>query len=311
MNKFKIVVLIILISSSNLSGQELKGTWLFNNQEAFITENDGKITSDIFDFFNGYKISQDTLKIKHVYPKNECSSLDENGKTIWIPCQDYITTDSWYKINKFTSDSLFLYPINRSAIAVAAWLKNRPHNETKKIISDSSYTPTYFQTIKLYSSKTLFEEIKWSKIRISSKSNGWFQEHYEYLEINSDGTFRGFKKVKPFEEGNPRAEYVAKESFYEDTLSENQLNELNSNLSESGFFNFNIDSKGWSSHGSLIKIQIFNDNEAKTHIGYGHKFPKFALPLIRNLMSIINEKNTNQTETKFDIPFDFEKVNGE
>ncbi|MDO5969615.1 hypothetical protein Q4Q35_07335 [Flavivirga aquimarina] len=305
MNKFKILVLIILINSSNLKCQEIEGSWLFNNQETFITEIEGKIGSDIFDFFNGYTISNDTLKIKHVYPKNECSSLDENGKPVWIPCTDFVTTNSWYKINKFTSDSLILNPINRSAIAVSAWLKNRPHNETKKIISDSSYTPSYFQTIKLYNSKILFEEISWSKIRISSKSNGWFQEHYEYLEINSDGTFKAFKKVKPFEEGKPRKEYISKDFFYEDTLSENQFNELNSDLRKSGFFHFNIDSKGCSSHGSLIKIQIFDDNKTKTHIGYGHKYPKFALPLINRLLNIVNEKETNQTETQFDIPIDF------
>ena len=86
--------------------------------------------------------------------------------------------------------------------------------------------------------------------------------------------------MKPFEEGKPRKEYISKETFYEDKLSENQLNELNSDLSESGFFNFNIDSKGWSSHGSLIKIQIFDGNRTKTHIGYGHKYPKFSLPFI-------------------------------
>ena len=311
MNKFKIVIILILISSFKLNGQELKGAWLFNNQEAFITENDEKITSDIFDFFSGYTISNDTLKVKHIYPKSECSTLDENGKSVIIPCPDNSIPDSQYEIIKLTSDSLFLRPINRSAIAISTRLKNRYHEQSKKIVSDTNYKPEYFKTIKLYNSKTLFEEISWSKIRISSKSNGWFQEHYEYLEINSDGTFKAFKKVKPFEEGKPRKEYISKETFYEDTLSENQLNELNSDLSESGFFHFNIDSKGWSSHGSLIKIQISDNTKTKTHIGYGHKFPKYTLPLIRNLMSIINEKDTNQTETKFDIPVDFEKDNGE
>jgi hypothetical protein len=310
-NTFKIVVLILLISSFGSYGQELKGGWLFNNQEAFITENDEEVSSDIFDFFDSYIISQDTLKIKHIYPKKECSSLDENGNTIWVPCQDDIITDSWYKINKFTSDSLIIYPINRSAIAVSASLKNRPHNVIKKMISDSSYTPSYFPTIKLYNSKTLIDNISWSKIRISSKSNGWFQEHYEYLEINIDGTFKAFNKIKPFEEGKPRAEYITKETFYEDKLSKNQINELNLALSESGFFYFKIDRVGWSSHGSLIKIQIFDDNGTKTQIGYGYQYPKFALPLIKNLMSIVNEKDTNQTETEFDIPMDFEKYDGE
>lgn len=294
-----------MISSSNLNGQELKGAWLFNNQEAFITENDERITSDIFDFFSGYKISNDTLKVKHIYPKSECSTLDENGKTVIIPCPDNSIPDSQYEIIKLTSDSLFLRPINRSAIAISARLKNRHHEQSKKIVSDTNYRPDYFKTIKLYNSKILFEEINWSKIRISSKSNGWFQEHYEYLEINNDGTYKAFKKVKPFEEGKPRAEYVAKETFYEDTLSENQLNELNLNLSESGFFSFNIDSKGWSSHGSLIKIQIFDDNKTKTHIGYGHKFPKFALPLINGLLNTVNEEETIQSKTQFDIPTDF------
>ncbi|NQX85592.1 MAG: hypothetical protein HRT67_06765 [Flavobacteriaceae bacterium] len=311
MNKFKIVIVLILISSLKLDSQELKGTWLFNNQEAFISENDGKITSDIFDFFSGYTISNDTLKIKHIYPKSECSTLDENGKSVVIPCSDNSIPDSQYEIIKLTSDSLFLSPINHSAIAIFARLKNRYHEQSKKITSNTNYNPEYFKTIKLYNSKTLFEEISWSKIRISSKSNDWFQEHYEYLEINSEGTFKAFKKVKPFEEGKPRKEYISKETFYADKLSENQLNELNSDLSESGFFHFNIDSKGWSSHGSLIKIQISDDNKTKTHIGYGYKFPKFALPLIRNLMSIINEKDTNQTKTKFDIPIDFEKNNSE
>lgn len=311
MNTFKILVLITLISSSNLNGQELKGAWLFNNQEAFITENDERITSDIFDFFNGYTISNDTLKIKHIYPKSECSTLDENGKSIIIPCPDNSIPDSEYEIIKLTSDSLFLRPINRSAIAISARLKDRYREQSKKIVSDTNYTPNHFQIIKLFNSRTLFDEINWTKIRIASKSNGWFQEHYEFLEINNDGTFKAFKKVKPFEEGKPRKEYISKETFYEDTLSENQLNGLNSDLSESGFFHFEIDSKGWSSHGSLIKIQIIDESETKTHIGYGHKFPKYTLPLIRNLMSIISEKDTNQTETKFDIPLDFEKDNGE
>jgi len=310
-NTFKILVLITLISSTSLNGQELKGAWLFNNQEAFITENDERITSDIFDFFNGYTISNDTLKIKHIYPKSECSTLDENGKNVIIPCPDNSIPDSKYEIINLTSDSLFLRPVNRSAIAISARLKNRHHEQSKKIVSNANYKPDYFKTIKLYNSKILFAEINWSKIRISIKSNGWFQEHYEYLEINNDGTFKAFKKVKPFEEGKPIAEYVAKETFYEDTLSINQLNELNLDLSESGFFHFKIHSKGSSSHGSLVKIQIFDDNETKTHIGYGYKFPKFALPLIRNLMSIINEKDTNQTEIKFDIPIDFKKDNGE
>lgn len=311
MNTFKILVLITLISSSNLNGQELKGAWLFNNQEAFITENDERITSDIFDFFNGYTISNDTLKIKHIYPKSECSTLDENGKSIIIPCPDNSIPDSEYEIIKLTSDSLFLRPINRSAIAISARLKDRYREQSKKIVSDTNYTPNHFQIIKLFNSRTLFDEINWTKIRIASKSNGWFQEHYEFLEINNDGTFKAFKKVKPFEEGKPRKEYISKETFYEDTLSENQLNGLNSDLSESGFFHFEIDSKGWSSHGSLIKIQIIDESETKTHIGYGHKFPKFTLPLIRNLMSIISEKDTNQTETKFDIPLDFENDDGE
>jgi hypothetical protein len=310
-NTFKILVLITLISSSNLNGQELKGAWLFNNQEAFITENDERITSDIFDFFNGYTISNDTLKIKHIYPKSECSTLDENGKSIIIPCPDNSIPDSEYEIIKLTSDSLFLRPINRSAIAISARLKDRYREQSKKIVSDTNYTPNHFQIIKLFNSRTLFDEINWTKIRIASKSNGWFQEHYEFLEINNDGTFKAFKKVKPFEEGKPRKEYISKETFYEDTLSENQLNGLNSDLSESGFFHFEIDSKGWSSHGSLIKIQIIDESETKTHIGYGHKFPKFTLPLIRNLMSIISEKDTNQTETKFDIPLDFENDDGE
>jgi hypothetical protein len=310
-NTFKILVLITLISSSNLNGQELKGAWLFNNQEAFITENDERITSDIFDFFNGYTISNDTLKIKHIYPKSECSTLDENGKSIIIPCPDNSIPDSEYEIIKLTSDSLFLRPINRSAIAISARLKDRYREQSKKIVSDTNYTPNHFQIIKLFNSRTLFDEINWTKIRIASKSNGRFQEHYEFLEINNDGTFKAFKKVKPFEEGKPRKEYISKETFYEDTLSENQLNGLNSDLSESGFFHFEIDSKGWSSHGSLIKIQIIDESETKTHIGYGHKFPKFTLPLIRNLMSIISEKDTNQTETKFDIPLDFENDDGE
>jgi hypothetical protein len=310
-NTFKILVLITLISSSNLNGQELKGAWLFNNQEAFITENDERITSDIFDFFNGYTISNDTLKIKHIYPKSECSTLDENGKSIIIPCPDNSIPDSEYEIIKLTSDSLFLRPINRSAIAISARLKDRYREQSKKIVSDTNYTPNHFQIIKLFNSRTLFDEINWTKIRIASKSNGWFQEHYEFLEINNDGTFKAFKKVKPFEEGKPRKEYISKETFYEDTLSENQLNGLNSDLSESGFFHFEIDSKGWSSHGSLIKIQIIDESETKTHIGYGHKFPKFTLPLIRNLMSIISVKDTNQTETKFDIPLDFENDDGE
>ncbi|PWI28910.1 hypothetical protein DI383_14220 [Flavobacteriaceae bacterium LYZ1037] len=305
MNKFKIVIILIFISSFNLSGQELKGAWLFNNQEAFITENNGNIGSDIFDFFSGYTISNDTLKVKHIYPKTKCTTLDENGKSVIIPCPDNSIPDSQYEIIKLTSDSLFLRPINRSAIAISARLKDRHHEQSKKIVSDTNYKPDYFKTIKLYNSKILFEELNWSKIRISSKSNDWFQEHYEYLEINSDGTFKAFKKVKPFEEGKPRKEYISKEIFYEDTLSENQLNELNSDLSESGFFSFNIDSKGWSSHGSLIKIQIFDDNETKTHIGYGHKYPKFALPLINNLLNIVNEKETNQSETQFIIPTDF------
>lgn len=300
-----------MISSSNLNGQELKGAWLFNNQEAFITENDERITSDIFDFFNGYTISNDTLKIKHIYPKSECSTLDENGKSIIIPCPDNSIPDSEYEIIKLTSDSLFLRPINRSAIAISARLKDRYREQSKKIVSNTNYTPNHFQIIKLFNSRTLFDEINWTKIRIASKSNGWFQEHYEFLEINNDGTFKAFKKVKPFEEGKPRKEYISKETFYEDTLSENQLNGLNSDLSESGFFHFEIDSKGWSSHGSLIKIQIIDESETKTHIGYGHKFPKFTLPLIRNLMSIISEKDTNQTETKFDIPLDFENDDGE
>ena len=300
-----------LISSFNLNGQELKGAWLFNNQEAFITENNERITSDIFDFFSGYTISNDTLQVKHIYPKSECLTMDENGKSVIIPCPDNSIPDSQYKIIELTSDSLFLRPINRSAIAISARLKNRYHEQSKKIVSDTNYKPDYFKTIKLYNSKILFEEINWSKIRISSKSNGWFQEHYEYLEINNDGTYKAFKKVKPFEESKPRAEYVSKETFYEDTLSKNQLNELNLALNESGFFHFKIDGKGWSSHGSLIKIQIFDDNQIKTQIGYGYKFPKFALPLIRKLMSIINEKDTNQTEIKFDIPIDFEKDNGE
>ena len=301
----KILVIIILISSLNLQGQELKGTWLFNNQEAFITENNGIVKSDIFDFFSGYKISKDTLKIKHIYPKSECSTTDKNGKIITIPCPDNSIPDSWFKITKLTSDSLYIRPINRSAIAISARLKNRYHEQSKKIISDTNYTPDFFKIIKLYNSKTLFEEINWSKIRISSKGNGWFQEHYEYLEINSDGTFKAFKKMKPIEEGKPRKEYISKETFYEDTLSENQLNELNSDLNESGFFHFKIDNKGWSSHGSLIKVQIFNDNGSKTHIGYGYKYPKFALPLINRLLSIVNEKETNQSEMQFDIPTDF------
>lgn len=291
-----------------MNGQELKGVWLFNNQEAFITENDEKITSDIFNFFSGYAISNDTLKVKHIYPKSECSTLDEKGKSVIIPCPDNSIPDSQYEIIKLTSDSLFLRPINRSAIAISARLKNRFHEQSKKIVADTNYRPDYFKTIKLYNSKTLFEKINWSKIRISSKSNGWFQEHYEYLEINNDGTFKAFKKVKPFEEGKPRVEYVAKETFYEDTLSKNQLNELNSDLSESGFFHFNIDSQGWSSHGSLIKIQIIGNNKTKTHVGYGYMYPKFALPLINRLLNIVNEEEPNQSKTKFDIPSDF--ING-
>ena len=117
--------------------------------------------------------------------------------------------------------------------------------------------------------------------------------------------------MKPFEEGKPRKEYISKETFYEDTLSENQLNELNSDLSESGFFHFNIDNKGWSSHGSLIKIQISDNNKSKTHIGYGHKFPKFALPLINRLFSIVDEKETTQSQIQFDIPDDFGKYGEE
>ncbi|MGH1384209.1 hypothetical protein [Kordia sp.] len=305
MNIFKILVSIILISSSNLNGQELKGDWLFNNQEAFIIENNGKIKSDIFDFFSEYTISNDTLTIKHIYPKSECSTLDENGKIVIIPCPDNSIPDSEYEIIKFTSDSLFLRPINRSAIAISARLKNRHYEQSKKIVTDTNYKPDYFKTIKLYNSKTLFEEINWSRIRISSKSNSWFQEHYEYLEINSDGTFKAFKKVKPFEGGKPNKEYISKVIFYEDILSESKLNELNSNLNESGFFHFNIDSIGWSSHGSLIKIQVFDNNKTKTHVGYGYQYPKFALPLINGLLNTVNEEETIQSKTQFDIPTNF------
>lgn len=310
MNKFKILVLIILISSLNLQGQELKGTWLFNNQEAFITENDGIVTSDIFDFFNGYVISNDTLKIKHIYPISECSTTDKNGKIIIIPCRDNSIPDSWFKITKLTSDSLFLRPINRSGIAISARIKNRHYEQSKKIISNTNYKPDYFQIIKLYNSKTLSEEVNWTKIRISSKGNGWFQEYLEFLEINNDGTFKAFKQVKPFEKGKPSDKYIEKIIFYGDTLAEKELNELNQNLNISGFLHFKIDSKGWSSHGSLIKIQIFYDNQIKTHIGYSYKYPKFASPLIRTLLSIVNEENTKQTETKFEIPIDFENDDG-
>ena len=274
-------------------------------------ENEEKVSSDIFDFFSGYTISNNTLNIKHTYTKSECSTLDENGKRVIIPCPDNSIPDSKYQIVKLTSDSLILRPINRSAIAISARLKNRYLEQSKKIVTNTNYRPDYFKTIKLYNSKTLFEDINWSKIRISSKSTGWFQEYYEYLEINNDGTFKAFKKVKPIKEGKPRAGYSAKETFYEDTLSKIQLNELNLVLSESGFFHFKIDSQGWSSHGSLIKIQVFGNDRTKTHFGYGYKYPKFALRLIRNLMSIINEKETAKTEIKFDVPIDFEEDNGE
>lgn len=305
--KYKILIIVILNSSFNLQGQELEGTWLFNNQESFIMENDGSTKSDIFNFFGGYEISNDTLKIKHVYPKSECSTTDKNGKRIVIPCPDNSTPDSWYKITKLTSDSLILRPLNRSAIAISARLKSRYHDQSKKIISDSNYKPDYFKIIKLYNSKTLFEKINWSKIRILSKGNGWFQEHNEYLEINNDGTFKAFKQTKPFEKGKPSEEYIEEIAFYEDTLTEKELNELNQNLNASGIFHFKIDNIGLSSHGFLIKIQIIDDTKSKTHMGYGYKFPKFTLPLIRRLLSIVNEEDTKQTETHFDIPNDFGK----
>jgi hypothetical protein len=307
--KFKTLVLLILIFSFKLNSQEIKNSWLFNNQEAFVTENNGIVTSDIFDFFSDYTKSNDTLKIKHVYPETECS-IYENGKKIVIPCPDNSMPDSWFRITKLTSDSLFLRPINRSAIAISARLKNRLHEQSKKIISDSNYTPDYYKIIKLYNPKTLFKEIEWSKIRISSKSIGWFQEHYDYLEINNNGTFKAFKKIKPFEEGKPSVEYIEKITFYEDALTAVELNELNQDLNNSGFLQFNIDSQGWSSHGSLIKIQVFDDKKSKTHLGYIHKYPKFTLPLIKRLLSLVSEEVTKQSKKQFEIPVDF-KINDE
>ena len=49
----------------------------------------------------------------------------------------------------------------------------------------------------------------------------------------------------------------------------------------------------------------------KSEDGYeNYKFPKFALPLIGRLLSIVSEKDTKQTETEIEIPIDFENDDG-
>lgn len=303
MNQKKIILLVLLITF-NLAGQDLKGTWLFNDHKIFISGEDGIKSSELFNFFEGYSVFNDTLIIKHVYPKSECFKY-ENEIRVEIPCTDNSTPDSWYEITKLTPDSLYLRPINRAAIAISARLKHKFLDLSKKIISDSLYNPDYFEIIKLHSPKKLYEDIKWSKIQISSKTNSWHQEYFDYFEIYSDGTFNAFKKIEPFEKGKPTEEYVKRTTYYQDTLTANELNELNQNINKSGFYHFEIERQGWSSHGSLIKIKIFSDNKTKTHIGYQHMYPHISKALLQRLLSIVNEEETNQTKKRFKVPTDF------
>ena len=80
----------------------------------------------------------------------------------------------------------------------------------------------------------------------------------------------------------------------------------------SGYIRFREDQKNIIIfYQSFEIIKIIYGNETKTHIGYGYKFPKFSLPLVRNLMSIVNEENTKRTDEKFDVPMEFENDNGE
>ena len=294
------------MNSFSMIGQELEGTWLYDNQSSFISKNDHLVTSDIFDFFEDYSTENDTLKIKHRYPKYECMTT-ENGKTVVIPCPYDSIPNSWFKIIKQTPDSLFLNPINRSAIAISARLKNRFIDQSKTIISDSSFTPDYFKTIKLYNANTLIEKINWSKISVSWKSNGWFQEYYNYLEISQDGTFKIFKQVSPFKKENTSEEHTQEAHYYKGSLTKAEQIQLRKDVNASGFFHFKIDNIGLSSHGALIKIKVFTNNKRQTHIGYSYKYPTSALPMITFLSSIITEEGNRQLTEPFKIPQKFKK----
>lgn len=290
----KLFIAILLLNSFSMTGQELQGTWLFDNQRSFISKKDSLVTSDIFDFFGDYHIKNDTLKIKHQYPKQECTTT-ENGKTIVMPCY-YTTPNSWFKITKSTPDSLFLSPINRSAIAISARLKNRFWDQSKLIITDSSYIPDYFKTIKLYNVKTLHEKINWSTIRVSRKSKDWFQEFYHYLEIDQDGTFKVFEKTRPLKKEETSKENLQETTYYKGTLTKEELTQLKAYVNTSGFFRFEIDDIGLSSHGTLIKINVVTDTKRKTQFGYGYKYPTSASPMIDFLASILTDKNKQLTK---------------
>ncbi|WP_299685698.1 hypothetical protein [uncultured Dokdonia sp.] len=294
------IAILLSLNSFAVIGQELNGTWLYDNQRSFISKNDRFVTSDIFDFFGDYSITNDTLKIKHQYPERECTTT-ENGQTIVIPCYDSIP-NSWFKITQRTSDSLYLNPINRSAIAISARLKNRFWDQSKLIISDSSYMPDYFKTIKLYNSNTLIEKINWSKIRVSWKTKGWHQEFYNYLEIDHDGTFKVFKKTSSYKKEDESALH-----YYKGTLTETQRHQLKKDVNTSSFFHFEIDDIGLSTHGALIKIQVVTDTKRKTHMGYRYKYPTLASPLLKMLLSIVHQETNKQQVKPFKIPSKFKK----
>ncbi|MEP0265482.1 hypothetical protein [Dokdonia sp.] len=300
----KLFIIIIIMNSFSMIGQELEGTWLYDDQSSFISKNDHLVTSDIFDFFGDYSTENDTLKIKHRYPKYECMTT-ENGKTVVIPCPYDSIPNSWFKITKLTSDSLYLNPINRSAIAISARLKNRFIDQSKTIISDSSFTPDYFKTIKLYNANTLIEKINWSKIRVSWKSNGWFQEYYNYLEIYQDGTFKILKKVNPLKKENTSEENTQETNYYKGSLTKTEQIQLKKDVNASGIFRFKIDNIGLSSHGTLIKIKVFANNKRQTPVGYSYKYPTSALPMIKFLSSIVTTETNKQLTKPFKTPRKF------
>jgi hypothetical protein len=134
-------------------GQQIKSTWLFD-ENIFFKFDDSDAYAESFEFIKKYEINGDSLIFRHA--KNS------------IP-------DSKFLIAKLTSDSLFLAPLNNSAKAISAKLTQPFYESIERIEKNPEAKDiSYFKTIKLYNTSTLFEKIDWDTVKLSHKTMGWW-----------------------------------------------------------------------------------------------------------------------------------------
>ncbi len=315
MRRYGLILVFVNILSIAF-GQEIKTTWLLDYNH-LITFGDSNVHFEPFDFIQGYEINGDSLFFKHDSPATvgqRCTTFNEKGEVIRIICQDWSIPDSQFLITKITTDSLFLMPVNNSAIAISNQLKQSTQLKYRynlgmlHKIAENADTGNidYFEIIRFHNISTLYEDIKWDTIAVSHTTNGWWGIYYFDIQIMNNGNFLAKCHYKPFKERKPNKDQRTKTTYYKDSLPPELTQKIKNELNNSGIKTVEkIDFQGWSSHGREITLKVSMRGETKLLTAYEYCFPYTLKSLIKTISDLDKSDGFKTTDSRFSIETSF------